>query len=433
MSATAGRQEVGAVRLTGRVRVAGAALAAAGCVAGPVVPLAPPAAAAEEFACEGLRSDQPPDMAESTSRTFGALRIQQAWDILARRGLAVPGRGINVAVLSSGVVGGGVRVIPGTTATGNSGQDDWTGTAMAGLIAGSTRTSGKAVGVAPGAGVIDVKVYDAPAPDEGMAPPNTANLAAGLTWVAESARARRIEVAVVGVGVPGSPALRAVVRRLQRLDVLVIAASGGRPVEEDDPLFADFGGDPQPGEDAADAVFPAGYPGVLGVNATAEGSGEDATGLVLANSATDLAAPTFGAVSASVTGGTCVVQVVNSFLAAAQVAGVAALLRQAFPGDNARQIAARLTETATGTPSSVSRFTGHGIVQPVEALSRKLAPASDGTVSPVVADDSDRVAATAPRPPVDPLADLKGELVWIGLFGAAALALAVLLRALARR
>ena len=93
------------------------------------------------------------------------------------------------------------------------------------------------------------------------------------------------------------------VRQLVKRDVVVVAASGNRPQDETDYGFADYDAEPTDGdgEDAADDFFPAGYHDVVAVNATAGGlptpTTVDVRGFVLQNSATDVAAPTYDAVT----------------------------------------------------------------------------------------------------------------------------------------
>ena len=205
----------------------------------------------------------------------------------------------------------------------------------------------------------------------------TERVAAGLRWVAGNADRLGIRVATVALVVPPSDELEAAVRAVLDQDVVLVAGSGNRPADGE-PLFDEFG-EVRTGEDAADAVFPAGYDGVLAVSATAGGvpAADDETdvrGSVLQSSAIDVAAPTYGAVTTSVTGGTCVLPAVATSWAAAEVAGVVAMLRAAYPGQNARQVVARLVQTADGTAAVPNNLTGAGVVQPDEALARPLRP-----------------------------------------------------------
>ena len=97
-----------------------------------------------------------------------------------------------MAVLDSGISrqGGQIPVVGGTSITGRTEIDDPHGTAVASLIAGASRAeAGKLLGVAPGVGIVDVRVYDTLGDEDDERQPLTpGSLAAGLTWVAEHAR-----------------------------------------------------------------------------------------------------------------------------------------------------------------------------------------------------------------------------------------------------
>ena len=69
---------------------------------------------------------------------------------------------------------------------------------------------------------------------------------------------------------------------------------------------------------------------------------------IASSSATDVAAPTYGAVVLAVNGSTCTLLDINSGWAAAEVSGVLALLWSRYPDDNAAQVTARLLNTASG-------------------------------------------------------------------------------------
>ena len=100
-----------------------------------------------------------------------------------------------------------------------------------------------------------------------------------------------------------------------------------------------------PSSDAA--VFPADYAGVLAVSAAAPGN-DDLRQYVAPNRDTDVAAPTDGGLSYNVTGQKCVMTEVATSWAAAEVSGVVALLRAAFPHDNAKQVVGRLQRDRRG-------------------------------------------------------------------------------------
>ena len=407
------------------------------------------ASAAEEVAdydCASIRPDSPEvATAESPSQPFGLLRMADAWESLAREGMTIPGADIGVAVIDNGIrTSASLRAVPAVTFAGTEIADPH-GTSVAGLIAGRVRRSidgaePMPVGFAPGARLLDVRFYDSPAPDDSQVGPGAERLARALTWVADNARQRNIRVANVSVAVAESDGqITRAVKRVLAADVVLVAASGNRPQEEGAPFSTRFSAEPKPGEDAASLVFPAAAdPDVLVVNATPEGSGSaDASASVLFNSATDVAAPTAGAVSASVTGGTCILPEVSSEWAAAEVTGLVALMRQRYPRDNARQIMARVRRSASGVPAIDARtadpLTGAGVIQPVAALERGLRPGRDGLTSELSSGTGGDSRAKAPPVRPDVLAPTRDQVIWVGLLGGAAVVVAALLRPLVER
>lgn len=358
------------------------------------------------------------------------LRVPEAQDELRRRGVQ-PGQRVTVAVIGSGVGGGGE--IPLGPPDPFAGPEILShhGTALAGLIAGRPRDEGGPVGIAPAARVASVRAYDRAPAGEGEQAPTSEGIAAGLDWVARNARANDIRVATVAVGVAGSPALRDAVRRAQQAGVVVVAPTGDRPTE-DSALLGDFIGDPRPGEDAAAVVQPAGYPGVVGAGAVAPPGG-DAAEFVLHSSATDVAVPTAGAVSVPPIGGHCLLDSVSTSWAAAEVSGILALLWSAYPKETPGQITARLLETADGSVDDPSPLTGAGVAQPLEALSRDLVTNRGGRVAHARSVAEEERPAAAPPPEPDLLADSRDDFVWWGVGAGGLLVLALLLRPLLRR
>ncbi len=409
------------------------ALALTAALAGLAVP-AVQARAADVFACVDIGADDlvVSDAADSVPLTL--MGVDEAHEILESRGL-VPGQGVAVAVVDSGVstenqliTVRATRSFVGSSAT----VEDPHGTEVAGLIAGHARPDGKLVGVAPGAEIVDVRVYG-PDPSTGQAEVSPERVVDGLNWVADNAGALGIKVVNVSLALARDPELKRAVGRLRQAKVIVVAASGNRPTEDADPLFAGFGADGAetgPGEDAAEAVYPAGYPDVLAVSATTDGlaGAGDPTQYVLPNTATDVAAPTYDAVSVGTNGSTCRVRQVATSYAAAEVSGVIALLCSAFPDDTPAQILTRLERTASGTTDNPTRLQGAGVVQPVEALTRPLHPDRGGAVDHTTTDQGGTPRAAAPEPDADVLADTRDRAVWWGLLGGGALLLALILR-----
>lgn len=407
-------------------RLTGAAVVVALAGTAAVVPGVP--ARAADVSCDQIRTDSVTGPATSASLPLRLLDVPRAQALVRGE----PGDGQTVAVVDAGIEDSAafadVTHLPDSPPV-----LDFHGTAVAGLIAGRPRSDGSPVGVAPAARLVDVRVYDeSPVRTRGAREPTAGGVAEGLTWVLRHRWSERIGVVVVPVAVPDDGRLEHVVGRLVRSDVVVVAASGNRP-QEGDPLYAEFG-QQRLAEDAAGAVFPAGYPGVVAVSATAAGAvGADARSYVLPSSDVVVAAPTYAALSVGLNGRTCVLPEIATSWAAAEVAGVVALLRQRFPDDKAPQIVARLVETADGDPDVRTPMTGAGVVQPVAALSRPLTPARDGSLPVAPVETSDLPAATAPQRPASVMPDLRDDARWWALGGVALVVLALVLRPLVAR
>ena len=221
------------------------------------------------------------------------------------------------------------------------------GTNLAGLVAGGAREDGEATGVAPAASIVDLRVYAAPL-DSGALDVPTENVTAAVRWLVEHAEADGIGVVVVGFDVEGDAALARAVRDLARRDVVIVAATGDRPIDGQ-PGFEEYGGAPAPGEDVSGQVLPAGYDGVLGVTSTAGGvASADASTSVLLSRDIDVAVPTYGAVALAPNGATCAIDPIGSAPAAGsrRRRGAAPL---GASDDNACQIVSPLTASASGS------------------------------------------------------------------------------------
>ncbi|MDQ1705829.1 MAG: serine protease AprX [Frankiaceae bacterium] len=168
------------------------------------------------------------------------------------------GRGVNVALLDTGVsdtaalnrasgrITDGVDVshLASGGAARTSGQftDGYGhGTFLASLIAGGrvTGSGGQALGVAPAARIVVVKVAD----DDGIT--SLSQVLAGMDWVASHARAIQVVNLALAVDRPTAPAygadpLTAAVEHVRATGVLVVAAAGNTPGQVGDP-----GMDPQ--------------------------------------------------------------------------------------------------------------------------------------------------------------------------------------------
>lgn len=432
-------------RRDGRRAAATGVLTAAAAAAALVVPASGTAAkgAAEGADCSGITVDQPRAAfaSSASSKPMLELQVDRAQEELRSRGIS-PGGGVGVAIVDSGIAAApGLPVAGRSRYAASAALRDAHGSIVAGLVAGAERDAGGPVGVAPDAKLYDVRVYDAEDEDPETAALTPTTLAAGLTLSADYARRGLVDVVVVALTSQDDErrSVRKALRRLLEEDVVVVAASGDRPQQETDPLYNTFGQDEgasaRPGEDAAGLVWPAASPSrqVLTVNASSLSAEVDPASYVLPNTDTDVAAPTTGAVSYAMQGSTCLVPPEpSSEWSAALVGGLVALLRSAFPRENAQQIVARVQETATGagSPESATPMTGFGIIQPLEALHRPLEPTRAGKVSHLAVTSAGSERAVPPREPPDVLAPARNRIVWWGLAGLGLLVVAVVLRPL---
>lgn len=410
---------------------------AAGVIATAVVPVwAGPARADHDAPCsvgEVPGSERLADTHETDNPPFDRMHVDRAQELAT-------GQGVKVAVIDSGIVGGQGAVVPydGAAIPGINPNTRLSGhgTIVANLIAGPH-------GVAPDAQVFDVKVFDVEGADttQGERPLTSAGMVAGIEEVIAATARERFDVVNISLAVPTSdPRLEAAVARLVALDLVVVASSGNK--EEGDASSEDgFTG--TPGNDAD--VYPADYPGVVAVSAT-PADGSDPSQYVKPNLDTDVAAPTAGAISVNATGQVCVVPEVATSWAAAEVSGVLALLRESFPRETPRQLVARLRATTEGggvprasedevddAAAMVDPWTGAGVVQARDALTRELKPGRRGKVETTLREvRSDAQAPAAPER-VDLFGTQRAILLWSGLVAGSLLALAFMLRPLLRR
>ncbi|GAA1511423.1 S8 family serine peptidase [Nocardioides humi] len=415
-----GRHALGGHALSPRLP----AIAAAVLLGTTGIPVAAPVAAAVREPAEGpgclqvtaTATDQRTVKGDNTANEI--LHVAQAQRLARKTGTA-PGKGVTVVVVDSGT-GGYDGTAPVDLPSGH-------GFAVAGIVAGPDQREPTRVpvGIAPRATVVDGRFYDTPErTQDGQVVPMAANLATKLgelaTARAGGALGGRV-VVVVPAQVPHSPELEEQVDRLVASGVLLVAAAGDRP--RSDGAFPDgFQGEAKKGEDTADLVWPAAHPKAIAVGVSTPGTRGD----VLRSSAIDLSAPGAGAVSKALNGGWCVVDGASTAWAAAQVAGVAALVWSVHRDEDADQLRTRLEQTASGNGGPSSPITGYGVVQPVEAIQRQVAEMG--------AERKDQVEpARPPRAQADVLAGARHDAIWWGLGGGAALVVLLLLRPLLAR
>ena len=359
--------------------------------------------------------DTSPRPVRGENPAYEAMHVPQAHDLAARAGVR-PGAGVAVVVVDSGTV-------PSETLESSH------GVIASRIVVGRDQADPRVpVGIAPHAQLAEANYYAVPrgSADADSTTPMADPLAAAL----DSVRGRigsglpRRTVVLVPAEVDPSPRLRRALRRLVGAGALVVAPAGDRP-GEDDTVLGDYAGEPRPGEDAVADVWPAADPGVVSVGI----SDPEARGVALRNSGVDLSAPGGDTVSYGINGAPCVVRGWSTHWAAAQVAGVAALVWSVHEEDDAATLRRRLEATATGNGERSSPLHGYGAVQPVEALQRQ--------VDQVGSDMSEGEVVERARPPrerADVLARTRDDAVWWGLAGGVALAVLLVLRpVLARR
>ena len=367
----------------------------AGVAAAAAVAVAAAAAAAGSALPASARAlTQAPRTPSAAEWWLPALDAAAAW-----RAAPGAGSGVTVAVLSTGVDAGHPD-LTGTVTTGpdfaktgrGPGQAYWAdeGTAVAALIAGHGHGAGGSAGItgiAPGARILSVQVtveYNDPlAADAAVTGRLPAAIAAGIRYaVAHGATVISLPLdpgAMGGSGpaaaaAGGSEAERAAVAYAISRGVLLVAPAG------------DNGG-------AGDAVdYPAAYPGVIAVGATAR-DGElapftntgsyvaltapGAAGPAAAPGPGETAGPPVGLTVAAPDGG--YQTLASTDMAAALTAGVAALIRGRYPWLTAAEVTQAIEDGATApgsgsagasTASPAAAGRGRGALDAGNALAR---------------------------------------------------------------
>lgn len=413
-----------------RRRRAGLALVALAAV-GPLAAVVsgPPAYAADApIACREVATPddvgaEPPQDAPSYPDPFAEMGIADAAGLVH----GTPGEGVTIAVVDSGIDPKGLATTPERPSFG--GQPPaayFHGTSVAGLIAGR-KGAGSPGGIAPGAHLVDLPVLSPPSEAHPEGRVEVDAVVAALRYLGDHlGRYPRLVVSMSMEFSQDVPALRQQVERLIRRGAVVVAASGNR-VTGDSPdegaSASPYAGD----EDADDRVFPAAYPGVVAVGAVVtEGSAGDATPYVVANSRTDVVAPTYGARSVTLGGRPCVIDEVTTSWSTAEVSGVLALLASAEPHATGPELVDRLVRTASGRPDVPGRFTGAGVVQAYDALTRPLGPSAGPSAAA-------QPAARVAPPERDVLESTRHSALWWGLLGGGALIVGLVLRPLLSR
>ncbi|WP_433304606.1 S8 family serine peptidase [Actinoplanes sp. CA-030573] len=263
---------------------------------------------------------------------------------------ASTGRGVTVAVLATGVDARNPAFAPGQVLTGadvRSGNAsgagnrdcDGRGTFAAGLVAAQPTTGSAFAGVAPDATILPIRYAGALNNGSDQATPNA--LARAIRYATK----HRADVILIPLAQPkNTQDLRDAVAAAVAADEVVVSA-GAKP--------------------EAGITYPTGYPGVLAVTAV------DQAGKVMADADQgphiDVAAPGTGLVGPVGDGGYSG-PVDSPGMAAAFVAGTAALVRARLPNLSAAGVIARLEATAdllVPDPNSAHRL---GVVNAYSAV-----------------------------------------------------------------
>jgi len=231
-------------------------------------------------------------------------------------------------------------------------------------------------------------------------------------------------VIAVDVATDNSAELRSAVAAAVKHAVVVASIGTLEPDE----------GDETEAPDTDVVTYPAAYPGVLGVS-VAPSSGSDLSASVPTSEFIDAVAPVAGAVTTVKNGSSCLLdeQYQLPSLATAEVAGLAALLRDRYGSDNPAQILARITETATHASGDHSPVDGFGTIQPDEAMTRKLKISENGKVIQAHPQLDRPAAVPPPDPEDDPFFGMRSSMRWWGVLAGGGLLLALILRPLLRR
>lgn len=287
--------------------------------------------------------------AEDAPWTLSALDLSRAWQVTR-------GAGVTVAVVDTGV-GTDIPALAGRVSSlGGAGSDcAGHGSFAAGLIAAAPVEGSGMVGVAPQASVLAVRGTDG----RGVASADL--VAAGIRAAVDGGA----DVIYVGEALlTGRTELTAAVSYATRRDVLVVAPAA----PDTAPVSAD-NGSPDP---TARPYFPAFLPQVLSVS----DFGPDGTRPDKAPQpfAPDLAAPGDAVVSTGPSGSGHYIGS-GSSLAAAQVAGAAALVRARYPHMTAAQVTRQLQATAyPAEPARLDPFAAVSAILPARRQTAKEDP-----------------------------------------------------------
>jgi membrane-anchored mycosin MYCP len=311
-------------------------------------------AAPVPVAIEPSPSQQCPDSSQVSSTVGSVPWAQEALDWSSVWSLT-EGQGITVAVVDSGVdaspqLAGKVTAVNLTDTGYQDCSGDGHGTAVAGIIAASVPGQGNPFeGVAPDAKILSVKVNSEQTG-------SSAVLAQGI----RDAASLGAQVINVSITTQDSTELRAAVDFALSKNAVIVAA----------------GGNDEGGENCQGPCYPASYPGVLSVGAVQQ----DGSLVPFSNQRSHVAVTAPGVnVTSTAPGGYAVNDLSGTSFATPFVSGVVALVRSRYPAMSGPAVVNRIRETADG---GTGPGTGNGLVNPLQAVTAILAPASAQSPSP---------------------------------------------------
>ncbi|MFC7218319.1 type VII secretion-associated serine protease mycosin [Streptomyces polyrhachis] len=332
----------------------------------PLLWAAPPAAA------QGSRCTFPAEVYKGRPWSLQRVNPEELW-----KAAGTKGAGVRIAVIDTGVdashpqlraavdrtagakflKGGAEKTAekgtpPSRTAQlgAKNGTTDFVGhgTKIAGIIAARPADGTGFVGLAPEATIVPIIQND----ENGSGTSDT--LAEAIVYAVDRAKVQIINISQdTATALRADSALEQAVEYALRRNVLVIASAGNDGL----------GG-------AVKETYPAAYPGVLAV-AASDRTNERAS-FSQSGAFVGVAAPGVDMVSTVPKGGHCSDN--GTSFSAPYAAGVAALLRAKHADWTARQITARLQQTAQRTIRGRDRLVGWGVVDPVRALSGDAEP-----------------------------------------------------------
>ncbi|MGW4652007.1 type VII secretion-associated serine protease mycosin [Kitasatospora sp. NPDC004289] len=312
----------------------------------------------------------PSNNVESTPWSIQRLLLDQLWGSDAKpdangKKVELNGSGVKVAVIDTGVddtnpqlqgkVDEGLFTLFDKSANkkpdGNAKTDPvGHGTKVAGIIAARKVPGTGFVGIAPGASIVSYRQNDAQGNGDVKTLIDSINDAIG----------RGVDVINISQDVRAtnekgdfdhSEELKAAVNAAEQRNIVVVASAGNDGHEI--------------------PTYPAAYETVLAVGASDRNN--ERAGFSQYGEFVDVAAPGVDMLSTVPKGGQCVDN--GTSFSTPYVAGVAALLKQRHKDWTARQIRARIMQTAQRTERSSNRFVGWGVVDPVKAVRSTAPPA----------------------------------------------------------